>query len=101
LYRSSLLLGLFLASSPILDLTGLGGPARSLSSRRHRSRDHGEYWALSPRRGDNPSRATPITTSACNNSNNNNNNKGEIMKCNYNDDIEGEFILLVPSVKVQ
>jgi hypothetical protein len=34
----------------------LGGPARSLSSRRHRSRDHGEYWALSPRRGDNPSR---------------------------------------------
>jgi hypothetical protein len=27
----------------ILDLTGLGDPARSLSSRRHRSRDHGEY----------------------------------------------------------
>jgi hypothetical protein len=36
LYRSSLLLGLFLASSLTLDLTGLGGPARSLSSRRHR-----------------------------------------------------------------
>jgi hypothetical protein len=43
LYRSSLLLGLFLASSLLLDLTGLGGLARSLSSRRHRSRDHGEY----------------------------------------------------------
>jgi hypothetical protein len=42
-YRSSLLLGLFFASSLILDLTGLGGPARSLSSRRHRSRNHGEY----------------------------------------------------------
>jgi hypothetical protein len=42
-YRRSLLLGLFLASSLILDLTGLGGPARRLSSRRHRSRDHGEY----------------------------------------------------------
>jgi hypothetical protein len=39
----------------LLDLTGLGSTARNLSSRRHRSRDHGEYWALSPRRGDNPS----------------------------------------------
>jgi hypothetical protein len=43
LYWSSLVLGLFLASSLLLDLTGLGGPARSLSSRRHRSRDHGGY----------------------------------------------------------
>jgi hypothetical protein len=32
-----------LTSSLLLDLTGLGGPARSLSSRRHLSRDHGEY----------------------------------------------------------
>jgi hypothetical protein len=30
-------------SSLLLDLTGVGDTARSLSSRRHRSRDHGEY----------------------------------------------------------
>jgi hypothetical protein len=35
--------GLFLASSLLLDLTDLGGPARSLISRRYRSRDHEEY----------------------------------------------------------
>jgi hypothetical protein len=33
----------FLGSSLILDLTGLGGHTTNVSSRRHRSRDHGEY----------------------------------------------------------
>jgi hypothetical protein len=58
LYRSSLLLGLFLASSLILDLTGLGGPTKNLSSRRHCSGDHGEYYPLPPRRVVNSSGGT-------------------------------------------
>jgi hypothetical protein len=36
----------FLVSSLILDLTGLGGPTRSLSFCRHHSRDHGEYVCM-------------------------------------------------------